>query len=105
MRHRHETTQGRIKRYNQPLILVEYLLPFVRNKKEVKIADLGSGYISTIGTYIPGVELQIYHSDKNDFVDFWKDRNITPIHSIEVQNMEKLTYSDNFFDLVHCQNA
>ena len=104
-RHRQETTQGRIKRYNQPLPLIDYLMPFVGDKKEVKIADIGSGYITTIGTYLPGVDLKFWHSDKQDFVEFYKQRGITPIHPIEIQNMEKLTYEDNFFDIVHCLNA
>src|ERR1035437_1364134 len=105
MRHRHETTQGRIKRFNQPLPLIDYLLPYIGDKKELKIADIGSGYISTIGTYLDGVDLKIYHSDTNDFKEFWKERNITPINSVEIQDMEKLTYPDNFFDIVHCANA
>lgn len=104
-RHHHETTQGRIKRYNQPLPLIDYLMPFVGDKKEIKIADIGAGYITTIGTYLPGVELKIYHSDKTDFKDFWEKRGITPINSVEIQNMEKLTYADDFFDIVHCKNA
>ena len=105
MRHHCETTQGRIKRYNQPLPLVDYLMPYVGDKKEVKIADIGSGPFSTIGSYLTGIDLKIYHSDKSDFVDFWKQRNITPIVPIELQNMEQMTYPDNFFDIVHCANA
>lgn len=101
----HESTQGRIERLNKPLPLIDYLLPFVGDKKEVKIADIGSGFISTIGSYLDGVDLKIYHSDTNDFKDFWKQRNLTPVISVEYQNMEKLTYLDNFFDIVHCQNA
>ena len=104
-RHHCETTQGRIKRYNQPLPLVDYLQPFVGDKKEIKIADIASGAFSTIGSYLPGIDLKIYHCDKSDFVDFWVNRGITPIVSIEVQNMEALTYPDEFFDIVHCQNS
>jgi len=105
MRHHSETTQGRIKRYNRPLPLVEYLLPFIGDKKEVKIADVGSGPFSILGSYLIGVDLKIYHSDKQDFVTFWKQRNITPLVNVEIQNMEKMTYADNFFDIVHCVNA
>ena len=102
---KHESTQSRIEKFNKPLPLVDYLLPFVGDKKEVKIADIGSGPFSIIGSYLPGVDLKIYHSDKQDFIDFWKTRSETPAITIEVQNMEKLTYSDNFFDIVHCLNA
>ena len=106
-KHHIETTQGRIKRYNQPLPLIDYLMPFVvtGSKEVIKIADIGSGYITTIGTYIPGQDSKFYHSDKQDFVEFFKLRNITPINSVEIQNMEHMTYEDNFFDIVHCLNA
>ena len=99
------TLQGRIKTFNKPLPLVDYLLPFVGDKKEVKIADIGSGPFSTIGSYLEGVDLKIYHSDKQDFTDFWEKRGLTPVISVEIQDMEKLTYSDGFFDIVHCLNA
>ena len=102
---RHESTQGRIERFNKPLPLIDYLLPFVGDKKELKIADIGSGPFSTIGSYLNGVDLKIYPSDKQDFIEFWKSRHQAPMIPIEVQDMEKLTYSDEFFDIVHCLNA
>ena len=102
---RRKTTQDRIEKFNKPLLLVDYLLPFVGDKKEIKIADIGSGPFSTVGSYLPGGELKIYPSDKQDFIEFWKIRNQTPFISVEYQNMEKLTYPDGFFDIVHCYNA
>jgi|ERR1035437_53138 SAM-dependent methyltransferase len=100
-----QTTQGRVRQYHKALPLIDYLLPFIGNKKEVKIADIGSGPFSTIGSYLDGVDLKIYHSDTNDFKDFWQNRGLTPVISVEYQDMEKLTYPDGFFDIVHCLNA
>ena len=97
--------ESRIEKFNKPLPLIDYLLPFVGDKKELKIADIGSGPFSTIGSYLDGVDLKIYPSDKQDFIEFWKARNQAPMIPIEVQDMEKLTYSDGFFDIVHCLNA
>jgi ubiquinone/menaquinone biosynthesis C-methylase UbiE len=43
--------------------------------------------------------------DQSNFDYFHARYNETPLFPIEVQNMEKLTYPDNFFDIVHCVNA
>lgn len=92
-------------KFNKPLPLVDYLLPFIGDKKEVKISDIGSGPFSVIGSYLPGIKVYIYHSDRQDFSEFWKKRQLTSFISVEQQNMEKLTYPDGFFDIVHCLNA
>ena len=97
-------TKAYIK-FNKPLPLADYLVPLIGDKKEVKIADIGSGPYSIIGSYLPGIKVDIYHSDRQDFNPFWKKRQLTPVISVEYQDMEKLTYSDNFFDIVHCFNA
>ena len=73
--------------------LVECLIPLVGDKKEVKVADIGSGPSSRIGRFLDGVEIKVYPSDKQGF------------KGIESQDMEKLTYHDNFFDIVYCSNA
>ena len=92
-------------KFNKALPLVDYLLPLIGDKKEVKIADIGSGPFSVIGSYLPEIKVEIYHSDKQDFSDFWEKRQLTSVISVEYQDMEKLTYQDNFFDIVHCFNA
>lgn len=94
-----------IELFNQPAPLVDYLVPFLGDKKEVKIADIGSGPFSKIGHYRDDIKVKIYNSDKQDFKDFHKNYNFKPYVEIEYQNMEKLTYPDNFFDIVHCSNA
>jgi SAM-dependent methyltransferase len=96
----------KIKQYNSgPIPLVDYLLPFIGDKKEVKIADIGSGPFSRTGQLLDGVKVEIYPSDQSNFDYFWEKYNTKPIFPIEVQNMEKLTYPDNHFDIVHCVNA
>jgi len=87
------------------LPLAQYLIPLIGDKKEVKIADIGSGPISLIGRYYNDVKLAIYASDKQDFTDFWTKHGKEPVYPIARQDMEKLTYPDEYFDIVHSANA
>lgn len=95
----------KIKKYSQLLPLADYLIPLVGDKKEVKIADIGSGPFPITGQLLEGVKVELYHSDQQDFAYFWDAYKSTPTFPIEVQDMEKLTYEDNYFDIVHCVNA
>jgi SAM-dependent methyltransferase len=97
--------QDKISGYNKSIPLIDEMLPFVGDKKELKIADIGSGPFSFIGSTIPGVDIKVYPSDKVDFTQFWEIRNQKPFIPVEYQNMEKLTYPDKFFDIVWCHNA
>jgi ubiquinone/menaquinone biosynthesis C-methylase UbiE len=91
---------------NSPLPLAEELVPLVGDKKKVRIADIGSGPYSIIGRLLDGVEIEVYPSDRHSFGAFWSEKVKTvPTYPIEVQDMEKLTYEDNFFDIVVCNNA
>ena len=85
---------------NQSLPLVDYLIPLVEDKKEIKIVDIGSGPFPRTGQYFEGVKIEIHHCDNQDFSEFWKELGATQLFPIEYQNMEKLTYQDNFFDIV-----
>lgn len=96
----------KFKQYNtKPLPLVDYLIPFIGDKKEVKIADIGSGPFSRTGQYLDGVKVEVYPSDQSNFDYFYAKYNATPLFPIEIQNMQKMTYPDNHFDIVHCVNA
>lgn len=97
--------RDKVNYYNQPLPLVDYLVNLVGNKKEVKIADIGSGPFPITGQLMAGVKVEMYPSDQHAFDFFWEKYKTTPYFKIEIQNMEKLTYEDNFFDIVHCVNA
>lgn len=96
----------KIRQYNSgPIPLVDYLIPFIGDKKEVKIADIGSGPFSRTGQLLEGVKVEVYPMDQSNFDYFWERYNTKTMFPIEVQNMEKLTYEDDFFDIVHCVNA
>lgn len=105
MLNQHQTIKNVIQQFNKPNPLIDYLVPLIGDKKEVKIADIGSGPLSTIGHLKEGVEVKIYNSDKQTFKDFYEKYNIEPYAKIEYQDMEKLTYPDSFFDIVHSANA
>ncbi len=105
MLNQHSTVRASIDKYNRSLPLVDYLERLVEGKKEVKIADIGSGPFSIIGRNLEGVKIEVYASDKQDFTDFYNKHEVSPIFEIDYQDMERLTYPDNFFDIVHSANA
>lgn len=93
--------------FNHPAQLPDYFKPMIGDKKEVTIAELGAGPICTIGNSWPGVKINLYASDvlQDEFAPWWEKHNATPVVPVELEDMEQLTYSDNFFDIVHCVNA
>ena len=99
------TSLGTYKHYNQRLPLIDGLIPLVGNKKEIKIADIASGPFAKTGELLDGVKIKLYLADRHDYSKHLLSRNLIPIHLIEYQDMEKLTYQDNMFDIVHCCNA
>jgi SAM-dependent methyltransferase len=98
---------GKEAKFNVPAKLPDYFAPMIGDKKEVVIAELGAGPVNTIGNEWPGVQVTIYASDVlwPEYKKYWKHHNKYPIVPIEYQDMEHLTYPDNFFDIVHCVNA
>jgi ubiquinone/menaquinone biosynthesis C-methylase UbiE len=105
MLNQHQTNKDLIEKHNKPQPLADFLLPFIGNKKEVKILDVGSGAYSKIGSYLDNVKVDLHLADTKDFTDFWKKYNATPYFKIEHEDMEDLSYPDNTFDIVHCENA
>jgi 2-polyprenyl-3-methyl-5-hydroxy-6-metoxy-1,4-benzoquinol methylase len=79
----------------------------IDNKKEVTIAELAAGPFCTIGNFWKDVKVNLYASDilQREYAPFWELHQLTPIVPVEYQDMEHLTYADNFFDIVHCMNA
>lgn len=97
--------KNKIEYYNQVLPLADYFLPFIGDKKAVKILDVGSGPYPITGQTLEGVKVELTHCDRRGFENFWTNNNAVPLFPIEVQDMEHLTYSDNSFDIVTCVNA
>lgn len=95
----------RVKHFNVPQPLMAELVGLIGDKKSVKIADIGSGPYSKIGRILNGVNVEVYPSDKNNFKAFWESKGLIPSLPIEIQNMEKLTYESDYFDIVYCANA
>lgn len=96
-----------INEYNRPFPGPYYFNRFLTGKKEVKIADLGCGPICTLGNMWGGVKITIYASDilQPEYAKILQELNCQLITPVEYQDMENLTYPDEFFDLVHCINA
>lgn len=103
--HKKGRTKDILNKHNQSLPLIDYLIPYIENKKEVRILDVGSGPFSIIGSYLPGINIEIIHCDKQDFSYFWNTQEVKQFVPIEIQNMESLTYKNNSFDIICCINA
>ena len=95
------------KQFNRIFPLGSYFKDMIGDKKEVWIADLGAGMFSTTGSTWPTAIVHIYPSDllAEEFNEMLANKNVHPIIPVEKQDMEHLTYEDNFFDIVHCVNA
>lgn len=101
----HSVTLQDATRCNNLLPLVDYLIPMVGDKKAVKILDVGSGPFPKTGQLLNGVNIELTHCDHKNFTDFWQEFGAEPLFPIEYQDMEKLTYPNESFDIVHCVNA
>jgi ubiquinone/menaquinone biosynthesis C-methylase UbiE len=107
LRHYYKKISQKEAQYNHKMFLPPYFKDLIGDKKEVNIADLGSAMFCTIGDLWDGVKINMYASDilADEFNKMLKDAKITPVIPIEKQDNEKLTYADNFFDIVHCVNT
>lgn len=94
------------KAFNTILPVSPYVAPFIKNK-EVYIAELGSGPFSIIGSLLDGCIVHVVASDilADEYNELFIQHGIKQATPIEKQNMEELTYQDNFFDIVFCENA
>jgi len=98
---------AKVKAFNHSFPLHDYFGPMIGDKKEVWIADLGAGVVSTTGSTWPGVKVHVYPSDiwANEYLRFYMKAGIERFIPVEKQDMMNLSYSDNLFDIVHCTNA
>lgn len=95
------------RQFNRELYLLPYFGQMIGDKKEIAIAELGAGMFCSIGSLWKTAKVNIYPSDAlaDEFNQILKDAGVTPLIPIEKQDMENLSYPDNFFDIVHCVNA
>jgi len=102
-----EKFQRKLDEFNHPRLLSDYLIPLIGDKKEVVIAELGAGPMNTIGDHLDNVDVTVIPSDilVNEYKELWDKHNAIPMIEVEYQDMEKLTYPDGVFDIVHCRNA
>ena len=96
------------KAFNTELLyLPDYFDKMIGDKKEVTIAEIGAGMFCTIGSLWKTAKVNIYPSDAlaDEFNQMLKEVGVTPLITVEKQDMLNLTYRDSFFDIVHCANA
>jgi len=95
------------KQFNKIFPLPWYFAPMIGDKKEIYLADIGSGLFSTTGSTWPTATIHIFPSDMlaDEFSEMLKTKNITPLIPVKKENMEELSYPDAYFDIVHCANA
>ncbi|MGD0523197.1 MAG: class I SAM-dependent methyltransferase [Candidatus Microgenomates bacterium] len=79
----------------------------IGDKKKVTIANLGAGPVCLIGDRRRDVKVKVVSSDllANKYRKLLKELNLQPINTVKKQDMTKLTYKNNTFDIVYCDNA
>lgn len=87
--------------------LAGYLVDLIGDRKEVDILDVGSGPVSTIGYVMKGVEVNLVLTDilADEYAELLEELGLTPRIKVQKQDMARLTYDDNSFDIVNCRNA
>ena len=97
--------------YNKLFPLPYYFRDMVWKHGTYKVADLGAGPVCKLGGKFAGSNIEIYASDvmaeyyqkiTDDLVKLTGQKLLIPI---EYQDIENLTYPDEFFDIVHCVNT
>jgi SAM-dependent methyltransferase len=61
----------------------------------------------TIGSLWKGAKVQVYASDilANEYNRILKEKGIKPVVPVTREDMESLSYANDFFDIVYCVNA
>lgn len=105
--HYRRTFDKKERQFNKSFQLPDYFADMIGDKKEIRVAEVGSAMVNTIGDTWPGVDVQIHCSDAyaEDFMQLWVDNGKHPLHKIHQENVESLTYDANSFDIVHCRNV
>lgn len=97
----------KLGQFNKPMNLPDYFEHLIGGKKKVRIAELASGPINTLGQSWPGVEVELLPTDVlwPEYKKLWEETTDKALIPVEYADMESLPYPDNSFDIVHCANA
>jgi SAM-dependent methyltransferase len=95
------------REFNHTFPLLPCIGELVGSKSIVRIADIGAGMFSSIGSIWPTAEVHIYASDilADDYNIILDSKNIKSCIPVEKQDMSSLTYTNDFFDIIVCINA
>lgn len=98
---------GSGKKYEGSKPLSGRLAFMIGDKKEVVIANLGSGPLNLIGDTLPGVKVKVAASDylADEYSKLLQELDLHPMVPVEKQDMTALTYNDKSFDIIYCTNA
>lgn len=107
LRHYKSNAGTEINEYNKRYALPYYFQMMITPREENKIADIGCGLVCRLGGMVRRASAKIYASDilKKEYDEVFEKRGCKRVIPIEYQNIEKLTYPDGFFDIVHCVNT
>ena len=92
--------------YEQPRGLSRFFEPFLVRPSMV-IANLGSGAVNLIGDRSPSTDVSVVSSDllADRYRAICEELGLRPFASIAVEDMTRLSYADDTFDVVYCGNA
>lgn len=95
------------KKYEAPRPLSDRFNFMIGDKKRVTIANLGAGAMSLIGDFRQGIKVKVVPLDllADKYHKLLKELKLKPTNTVKKQDMTKLTYKNNTFDIVYCDNA
>lgn len=88
---------------NRPRPLQDFFLPMI-HKNKTFILDVGAGPFTTVGFH-PHVSVTACDLYADEYSSMLKEAGIVPLVVTEKQNMEEMTYAEDSFDIVYCENA
>lgn len=95
------------KQFNREMDLPPYFEDMIGQRKEVKIADIGAGMFCILGSKWKDLKVEMVACDvlADEFKKILDEHDVVRLIPVEKQDMENLSYPDNYFDIVHCANA
>jgi ubiquinone/menaquinone biosynthesis C-methylase UbiE len=96
-----------VRDFNKLFPVPYYISEMLIKRGNYKIADVGAGPVCKLGGKMAGANLEIYASDvlAKEYKKLTDEIGQELLIPIEYQDIENMTYPDNFFDIVHCVNT